>query len=385
MEIKLKNSPEQVELVKKLGSNNAIEAQAAMTALASFMQPVVQKVLDQAATTSAIFEDAPYAEDSYPSIPLDLYYNIDAGYVTTWSQNVAGGMPTSMIDTPIKEMIPHVYGIDSAVSFLKKHVKAGRLDVVSAALNRMTQEVLVRQERNRWAVILKALAEANALNGRSVAAGTSGAIQHVVRTSGTSALVMKDLTNLGVRLDRIHTSFANGTPDLGQAKGITDLYLSPEVMATIKEFSFEPLRTDSSASTANSTNLPASVREGLFQAGGIPVFYSMRLNKMVEFGLSKKYNDLFDVFAGSTSYLKIDGTSGTTFTSSSQQIIVGIDNSASPKGFIRPVSTDAGGSTIQIMNDDSFLTRSDKMGMYARVVEGATCVNSRTLVGLLLG
>ena len=55
MEIKLKNTPEQVELIKKLGSNNLVEAHAAMTALAESLAPVVQKVLNQGATTAEIF------------------------------------------------------------------------------------------------------------------------------------------------------------------------------------------------------------------------------------------------------------------------------------------------------------------------------------------
>ena len=384
MEIKLKNTPEQVELIKKLGSNNLVEAHAAMTALAESLAPVVQKVLNQGSTTAEIFEDAPFAEDSYPSIPLDLYYNTDAGFVSTWSQGAAGGVPTSLIDTPVLELIPHTYRLDSAISFMKKHVKAGRLDIVSAGINRMTQEILVKQERNRWAVLLKALAEANALNGRSVTAGTSGAAQHVLRSAGAT-LVMKDLTNLGVRQARIHSSFANGTPDMGETKGITDLYMSPEVMASIKEFAFEPLRTDGSTTTSNSTNLPASAREELFRAGGVVSFFGMKLHQMQEFGLSKKYNTLFDTFAGSTSYLRIDGTNGTTFAGSSDEIIVGIDLSASPKGCVRPVKTDAGGGQVVLLPDDQFVARSEKTGMYGYVEEGAVVVNARTLAGLLLG
>lgn len=384
MEIKLKNTPEQVELIKKLGSNNLVEAHAAMTALAESLAPVVQKVLNQGATTAEIFEDAPFAEDSYPSIPLDLYYNTDAGFVSTWSQGAAGGVPTSLIDTPVLELIPHTYRLDSAISFMKKHVKAGRLDIVSAGINRMTQEILVKQERNRWAVLLKALAEANALNGRSVAAGTSGAIQHVMRSSDSSLLI-KDLNDLGVRQARIHSSFANGTPDMGQSKGITDLYMSPEVMASIKAFAFEPFRSDSTATISTVNNLPASAREELFRGGGVVSFFGMKLHQMQEFGLSKKYNTLFDTFAASVEYLKIGGAGGSQFTGSSDEIIVGIDLSASPKGCVRPVKTDAGGGQVVLLPDDQFVARSEKTGMYGYVEEGAVVVNARTLAGIMLG
>ena len=98
MKLKLKNTAEQIELVKAMGSrDNAIAAEANQ-AFAAFLGPVVAKVLMQAATASAIYTDLPYDEDDRPSIPLDLWFDGGEGYVTTWSQNVAGGLPTSTVE-----------------------------------------------------------------------------------------------------------------------------------------------------------------------------------------------------------------------------------------------------------------------------------------------
>ena len=116
MKLKLKNTPEQVELIKALGSKDQNIANEAATAFAAFIGPVISKVIAQASTAGQIFSDVSYDEDDSPSYPLDLYYNENEGYITTWSQNIAGGMPTSQVEG-VKEMKISTYRLDSAVSF----------------------------------------------------------------------------------------------------------------------------------------------------------------------------------------------------------------------------------------------------------------------------
>ncbi|NBV99977.1 MAG: hypothetical protein EBR67_10850, partial [Proteobacteria bacterium] len=151
MKIKLKNTPEQVELVKAMGSRDTTVAREASEAFAAFIGPVISKVLMQAGTASAIYTDAPYDEDDNPSLPLDLWFDQNQDYVTVWSQSVAGGLPSSTVEG-FSELKVSTYRLDSAVSFLKRYARRGRLDVISKAVERMSNEVLVKQERNAWAV-----------------------------------------------------------------------------------------------------------------------------------------------------------------------------------------------------------------------------------------
>jgi hypothetical protein len=81
MKLKLKNTPEQVELVRAMGSKDAGEAREAQEAFAAFLGPVVQQVLLQAGSAGAIFSDAPFDEDDSPSFPLDLYYGESENHV----------------------------------------------------------------------------------------------------------------------------------------------------------------------------------------------------------------------------------------------------------------------------------------------------------------
>ena len=59
MRLQLKNTPEQVELIRAMGSKDPAVAREASEAFAAFLGPVVQEVIYQAATASSIFVDAP--------------------------------------------------------------------------------------------------------------------------------------------------------------------------------------------------------------------------------------------------------------------------------------------------------------------------------------
>ena len=54
MKLKLKNTPEQVELIKALGSRNAAVSREANEAFAAFIGPVVSKVLNEAGRQSKL-------------------------------------------------------------------------------------------------------------------------------------------------------------------------------------------------------------------------------------------------------------------------------------------------------------------------------------------
>ena len=102
MKITLKNTPEQVELVKAMASRNRDVAYEAQTALAEFIGPVLAEVINQAPTLSNLFTTLQYNADDNPSIPLDLYYDIsDEDYVQVYSQSRAGGLPTSKYTLPL--------------------------------------------------------------------------------------------------------------------------------------------------------------------------------------------------------------------------------------------------------------------------------------------
>ena len=357
MKLKLKNTPEQVELIKAMGSRDATVAREATQAFAAFIGPVVSKVLMQAGTASAVYSDLPYDEDDNPSIPLDLWVGEGEGYTTVWSQNVAGGLPTSNVEG-FSELKVATYRLDSAVSMLKRYVRRGRLDVVSKAVERMTNEVLVKQERNAWAVVLRALAEAQ-----------SNGADHLERITG-GALTLGGLNNLMTLVKRINTSYAGGTTD--SSYGLTDLFVSPEIKGDIRAFAYNQV-------TNSSTDLPAGVREEIFRNAGAQEIYGIAIHEMVEFGVGKKYNTLFNSFYGGTNAGSPDFDQG----NSGDEILVGLD--LTKDAFVRPVARNSEtGGTFTALPDDQFVTRADKVGFYGSLEEGRVCLDGRAVAGLIV-
>ena len=357
MKLKLKNTPEQVELIKAMGSRDANVAREATQAFAAFIGPVVSKVLMQAGTASAVYSDLAYDEDDNPSIPLDLWVGEGEGYTTVWSQNVAGGLPTSNVEG-FSELKVATYRLDSAVSMLKRYVRRGRLDVVSKAVERMTNEVLVKQERNAWAVVLRALAEAQ-----------SNGADHIERITG-GALTLGGLNSLITLVKRINTSYAGGTTD--SSYGLTDLFVSPEIKGDIRAFAYNQV-------TNSTTDLPAGVREEIYRNAGAQEIYGIAIHELVEFGVGKKYNTLFNSFYGGTDGGSPDFDAG----NSGDEILVGLD--LSKDAFVRPVARNSEtGGTFTALPDDQFVTRADKVGFYGSLEEGRVCLDGRAVAGLIV-
>jgi hypothetical protein len=391
MRLKLKNTPEQVELIKAMGSKNQLVAREASEAFAAFLGPVIQRVLQQAATAGAIYTDAPFNQDEGASYPLDLYYNeTNDGYVSTWSQSVAGGLPTSQDVSAIQELKIATYRLDSAVSITKKYARQARLDVVSKLVERMSQEVLVKQETNAWAVALNALANANTSSVTASSVGITGlkAGSHVIPAATESTFQLADLNKLMTLNKRINQSWAGGTPDAAYSSGITDLYVSPEIKEQIRAFAYQPMNTragstGSGSDTSTSIALPDSIRTDVFNQAGMQEIYGVNIVELNELGIGQKYNTLFDEFDSGNIGPNASSGAHAASLAADDELLVGVDNS---KGaFVRAIAQDSDtGDTFTTQPDDQFTQRNERIGFYGSLEEGRVCIDARAIVGLIV-
>lgn len=387
MNLKLKNTPEQVELIKAIGSRDMLVSREAQEAFAAFLGPVIMKVIDHAGTASAFYQDSEYDEDDSPSFPLDLYYNEGAGYVTVWSQNMAGGLPSSEV-SGVSEMKLSTYRLDSAVSFNKRYARRSRLEIISRAVERMAQEVLVKQERNAWAVVLKAMAE-----GKTTLDKGGNELDHLFHSgTGTTtpvALNMDILNKLMTRMTRIGESFAGGSPSAGSSFGISDLYVSPETMEKLRSLSYQHIGyggDDEVHSTSRTVdNIPDSIKEEIWRSAGMASIWGVSLHELLELGKGHKYSKLLDDFTSGATVGDIDGANDVTYANASHDVAIGID--ASKGAFIRALARNAdSGSTFTALPDDQWnLNRLDKAGFYGSLEEGRVCIDSRAIAGVVLG
>lgn len=371
MNLTINRTPEQIELIKLMANKNKLKSLEAQEAFAAFIAPVIQSILQQAPVISRFFKDLPYDSNSSPSIPLELYYDVTQGnLVKVWSQTLPGGLATS-VTQGVTEMIPSTYNLTSAVAFLKTYAQNGRLDVVAKTIERMAQEILLKQEVNSASVLMSALANATY--------GASSTTQ-VIRSQTTQTLVPNDLLRLMTLAARVNASWVGGTP-VNAPRGLTDLLLSPEMVQQVKGWAFEPLNTKGTSIASN-----PSVSSDVYNAAGLPSIYGVALNQVNEFGIGYSYNTLFSTYAGNTSFpAHPTGGSAAAFSAAGEEIIIGLDQTRD--SLMRPVLTNQvspnESASVEVSPDDQFFTRSEKIGFYTKIREGRCVIDSRPILGLI--
>jgi hypothetical protein len=369
MEIKLKNTEGQADLMRAMASKNRETAYEAKAAVADLMGPVLAKVINNAPTVSNFYTTKSFGEDENPSFPLDLLYDIsDEDYLQINSQTMAGGLSSNEMFAAHDELKFKTYPIDSAWSFDKKYARRARLDVLSALFTRMAQEVLLKQERT----------SVNQLCGALVNAGVSGA--QVIDATTDNILTIADFNNLITLSKRIWSSFSKGTPIGGAHIGITDLLMSPEMTEEIRSLAYQPVNTRSGAvTTSGATAIAATdeMRNAIMNAAGYPSIFSINIVEMLEFGVGQRYNKIFDA-------VNVANSSPVTFTQASDEILIGLDLSR-PNALLRPTIIEEGSSTeLTVEVDDQFAARSGKSGFYGKLTEGRIITDSRVLTGLVV-
>jgi hypothetical protein len=373
MKITLKNTPEQVELVKAMASRNRDVAYEAQTALAEFIGPVLAEVINNAPALSNLFTTLQYNADDNPSIPLDLYFDVsDEDYVQVYSQSRAGGLPTSEVLPTSSELKIATYSLDSAVSFDRRYAAKSRMDVVAKTMTRVAQEILLKQNKISANVVMKALANAE-----------TNSLKHVIASTAADRFVLADLNAMITRSKRIVTSFVGGTPDARQGRGVTDIICSPEIVEELRAIAYNPINTAGApggSGVGDNLRTADVIAQEAYSAAGAPSFYGINVIELNEFGTSQAFNTIFDTEAGSTNY---GGHITNTFATADDEIVVGIDRSR--ESLIRPVAVDAeNGGEFNLIADDQYSIRQNKIGYFGSLEEGRIVLDDRALVGTIV-
>ena len=378
MKITIKRTEDQLALVRAMGSNNREEAYEAQAAVADLLGPVVSEVINNAPTVGNLYTSLSYGEDDNPSLPLDLFHDItDEDYIQVYSQQVAGGLPYSQVFPAHNELKFSTYTLDSALAFDRKYVRKARLDVVSKTFTRMAQEVLLKQTKTAFNVLATALVKGQ---GTSATAGSQ-----IIGSTTENRFVLDDFNRLITKSKRINSSFNGGTPVGGVKSGITDLLVSPEMVEQLRSMAYNPINTiDADGSGAGATDgnvAPDVLRQELFSAAGLPSFYGINIMEINQMGINQTFNKLFAAVVTAEGATVVGGGNTGTFSQAADEIVIGIDRSKD--ALIRPVVVGEGSpSELQVLVDDQFSVRQNKIGYYGKVEEGRICIDDRALIGL---
>ena len=366
MKITLKRTPEQIELVKAMASRNRSVAYEAQVALAEFIGPVLAEVINNAPTISSLFTSLQFNADDNPSIPLDLYHDInDEDYITVYSQSHAGGLPTNQVLPTASELKIATYSLDTAVSFDRRYAAKSRMDVVSKTFTRAAQEILSKQETTSAALVMGTLEDAET-------AGTD----HVRASTTNGRFILDDINKMMTLSKRINGSFLGGTAAAGQSRGITDLIVSPEVVEDLRAMAYNPINTvdsDGSALAANDRGIagPDELRMSVYNTAGLPEFYGISIMEILELGAGKRFTNLFS------------GTHGGVTFAAADDLVIGLDRSRD--SLIRAVAVDEdSGGEFNLIADDQYSIRQNKIGYFGSLEEGRMIVDNRALTATIV-
>jgi hypothetical protein len=192
--------------------------------------------------------------------------------------------------------------------------------------------------------------------------GTGSAGDNVVTNSTDGPVLLADLNDLITKMKRLNASYANGTPAAAYSKGITDLFVSPEVVANFRAISFTAYQDSASAEQVGD-----GIKDEMWRAGGFGNIFGMNIVDMYEFGTGQKYNTLFGTFHS---------------LNAGEEVLVGVDRSTD--AFVRPVARNSEtGATFTALPDDQYAQRQDKVGFYGGLEEGRVLLDARAIVGLV--
>lgn len=359
------NKAKALEIFKAIASKDRAKSWEAQEALAALVGPVVDQVLAQAATHKLIYNTIRYdLSQGAPSIPIDTYFGNTEGMLKVWSQSMPGGTATNLV-TGGDEYRFTTHTINSAVAFNKKYVEQARLDVLSKGIERLAQEVLVIQEWQAWFVLLSALGGA-----------TTDGVTHLISATTAGTFQLDDLNRLMTKQKRLRKSWVAGTPGATPGRGMTDLFVSPEIMEDIRAMAYNPVNTRSGAtatSGATSLALPDAERMEIWRNAGSSSLFNVRIHELLEFGVGQVYNTTFDqVYSGSPS-----------FANGTQEIVLAADLSFDSAVMVEGTDRDSD-NVFRTQPDDQFIGRSGKIGWFGEAECGFLVPDVKAFSGLIV-
>jgi hypothetical protein len=356
MNITLKRTEEQVELIKAMASNNRDVAYEAQAMLANFIGPVLAEVINNAPVLSNMFRPLQYNADDNPSLPLDLYYDITAeDYITVYSQSMPGGLPTNQVAPTATELKVATYRLDSAVSFDRRYAAKSRLEVVGKTFTRVAQEILLKQEKTSANLVLGTLAD-NATNGNLQTAKVPG------------DFLLADLNTLLTSSKRLHASWSGGTPDRRE-DGLNVLLISPEVVEQMREMAFNPINTSDGINSNFVGGMATDeVRNKLFNSSGdMPNFFGVSLQEIWQLGPGRQFTDIWNGLSSRTD----------------SDLVIALNTNRD--SLLKVVAVDSeSGSEFSLLADDQYSIRQQKIGYYGSLEEGRVVLDSRVILGTAL-
>ena len=330
MEDKLKLSLDEKRALLKSTAGHDPQSIENRRALAQVMGQVWKTGSFEPDLITNIFTRVDVAAGIDPKFPLDFYSPTVAGSDEhkAFVVPAEGKIPDRVVDGD--EVYVPTYKIANSISWNLDYARDARWDVIERAIQVYSNGFVRKMNDDGWHVILKCASENSVSQDTSA---SSGVFTKPLLTTMQTA--MKRLT--------------------GNRDGkLTDLFLSPEAIADIRNFS--------------DTVVDDATLRMLINHDGeepLPSLFGVRLHELQELGASQEYQTY------------ITSTIGTSLPSGDAEFVVGLDLGRRDS-FVMPVRED------MEMFDDPTLHRTGKAGVYGWMELGFACLdNRRAILGSL--
>jgi hypothetical protein len=316
---------EQRGLLKATASKKTSEAVEHRQALAQVMERAWKAGVLEPDLLGNVFQRIILPPGVEAKFPFDFYGPTNEGSYEAFVMPKEGAVPDRVIEGD--EIRVPTYKLANAISWSLDYARDARWDVVARAIEVFTNGFVRKLNDDGWHVILKVASE-----------GTTTLVDDTAATSGvfSKQLLLNMMTSIKRRTG-------------GRNSRLTDLYLSPEAIADIRNFD-------------NTLLDEVSRREVLTSSEDrLPELYGVRFHEIQEFGALQEYE----------TYLS--STLGRAHTNSKGEYVLGLDL-LHRDAFVMPVREE------MQMFDDPTLHRSAKAGVYGWMEIGFAALDTRRAV-----
>jgi hypothetical protein len=325
--VELEVTEEMSNLLKATASDDLAVAQEHREALAQVVRGAWKAGVLEPDLLGDIFSRIALAAGSDAKFPFDFYAPGLEGRFKAIVMPKEGAVPDRVIEGD--EIYVPTYKIYSSISWSLDYARDARWDVVARAIEVYTNAFVRKLNDDGWHVILQAASTNSVINDAGASSGVF-----------TKKLLLDMMTGIK-RLTG------------GRNSRLTDLYISPEVLADIRNF--------------DNTALDDLTLRNLLTSGEdvIPSLYGVRLHEMQELGVGQEYQDY------------LENTIGASLAASDDEFVVGWDG-MHRDSFVMPIR-----ETMK-MFDDPTLHRKAKAGVYGWMEIGFAALDTRrALLGSL--
>lgn len=320
--VTMKITDEERDLLKCTASRSE-ESAKYRQALAQTLEKAWRQGVLEPDLLDGIFDRIMVPRGADVKFPFDFYGPSEEGFYKAFAVPREGAIPERMIEGD--EIYVPTYKIGNAISWDLDYARDGRWDIVGRAIEVFTNGFIRKLNDDGWHIVLTAAGENSVYSD----------------SSATSGVFTKRL------LTTLQTSIKRLTG--GRNSRVTDLYISPEAMADIRNFA------ETAVDDVTLRNLVLSPEDS------VPQFFGVRIHELQELGASQEYQ----------TYLT--GTVGASLAAGDEEFVVALDL-LNRDAFVHPVREEMS------MFDDPALHRSMRAGVYGWMEVGFAALDTRRVI-----